>query len=242
MILGIMQPYFFPNLGYFSLIKQVDRFLLLDDVQYRRHGWVNRNRILHPASGWQYIQVPVRKHHRATPIRDVVIASEVPWRDRLLGQIRHYRRKAPYFVVVEGLLEQALSGPKGPGDESLAQLNALTIKATCKYLGISSSVQNARDLKLSIPPPRAPDEWALRICEAIPEVTEYWNPPGGRAFFKSEKYRASGIALRFIELPAVPYPQGRSGFEPNLSVLDAMMFLPPEEIRNRLDQYELSAT
>ena len=52
MKLGIMQPYFFPYLGYVSLIKHCDRFVLLDTVQFMRHGWIERNRVLKPAEGW----------------------------------------------------------------------------------------------------------------------------------------------------------------------------------------------
>lgn len=60
MRLGIMQPYFFPYIGYFSLMKQVDEFILLDDVQFIRHGWIERNRILKPSGGWQYIAIPLK--------------------------------------------------------------------------------------------------------------------------------------------------------------------------------------
>jgi hypothetical protein len=58
MKLGIMQPYFFPYLGYFSLIKHTDRFILFDTVQFIRHGWIERNRILKQNEGWQYVQAP----------------------------------------------------------------------------------------------------------------------------------------------------------------------------------------
>ena len=59
---AIMQPYFFPYLGYFSLIKHTDEFILFDPVQFIRHGWIERNRILKPENGWQYISVPLEKH------------------------------------------------------------------------------------------------------------------------------------------------------------------------------------
>ena len=75
MKLGIMQPYFFPYPGYFALIAQVDRWVVFDTPQYMRHGWVNRNRILHPGSGWQYIVAPLVKHRRSTSIRDIRLAD-----------------------------------------------------------------------------------------------------------------------------------------------------------------------
>ena len=59
MRLGMMQPYFFPHLGYFSLVEHVDVFVLFDTAQFIRHGWVDRNRILKPGGeDWQYVRVP----------------------------------------------------------------------------------------------------------------------------------------------------------------------------------------
>ena len=71
MTVAIMQPYFFPYIGYFQLIQAANRFILFDDVQYIRHGWINRNRILKPADGIQYIIMPLASHARNTPIKDI---------------------------------------------------------------------------------------------------------------------------------------------------------------------------
>src|SRR5450756_2454672 len=79
MRLGIMQPYFFPYLGYYSLIKNTDRFVFLDDVQFIRHGWIERNRILKPAEGWQYIAAPLEPHKRGTLIKDIAIRNTEDW-------------------------------------------------------------------------------------------------------------------------------------------------------------------
>src|SRR4030042_3246951 len=83
MKIGIMQPYFFPYLGYFSLIKHTERFVLLDSVQFIKHGWVKRNRILKPGSGWQYILVPLVKHNRDTKIKDIRIKNTLDWRNTI---------------------------------------------------------------------------------------------------------------------------------------------------------------
>ena len=62
MKISIMQPYFFPYVGYYHLIAKTDKFIFLDNVQYIRHGWINRNRILHPVkqNGFKYINVPIK--------------------------------------------------------------------------------------------------------------------------------------------------------------------------------------
>jgi len=90
MKLGIMQPYFFPYLGHFDLIYKTDRWIVFDTPQYIRQGWVNRNRILGPNSGWQYITVPTRKHHRDNPIRDILVKEGKDWRERVCRQLEHY--------------------------------------------------------------------------------------------------------------------------------------------------------
>lgn len=94
MKLGIMQPYFFPYLGYFSLIKHTDRFILFDTVQFIRHGWIERNRILKPNEGWQYIQVPLIKDKgRDTVIKDVKIRNTENWQQKIIAQLQHYKKK-----------------------------------------------------------------------------------------------------------------------------------------------------
>ena len=85
--IGIMQPYFFPYLGYISLIKHTDEFMLFDPVQFIRHGWIERNRILKPGEGWQYIQVPLQKHSLTTDIKDIKIDNTQNWRVKLLSQL-----------------------------------------------------------------------------------------------------------------------------------------------------------
>ena len=71
-----MQPYFFPYLGYISLLKHEDAFILFDTVQFIRHGWIERNRILKPNGGWQYIQIPLQKYHQNTVIKDIKINNQ----------------------------------------------------------------------------------------------------------------------------------------------------------------------
>ena len=81
MIVALMQPYFFPYLGYFDLIHSVDQWIVFDSVQYIRQGWMHRNRILHPQSGWQYITVPIAKHSRRRRL------TEFNWQSHWRGKI-----------------------------------------------------------------------------------------------------------------------------------------------------------
>lgn len=235
MKLGIMQPYFFPYLGYFSLIKHTDRFILFDPVQFIRHGWIERNRILKPGDGWQYIQVPLQKFSRESVIKDVMVNNSDDWKEKIIAQLQHYKKKAPYFNSVIDLLRGSFDSEFS----NIVSVNRKTLDAVCEYLGIQRKMEVFSEMNLAIEPVNAPDEWALNICRAIPGANEYWNPPGGMSFFDRGKYEKAGVSLKFQEINLKPYSQRRPVFESGLSIIDVMMFNSPEEISGMLDDYKL---
>ena len=236
MRLGIMQPYFLPYLGYFSLIKHTDRFILFDTVQFIRHGWIERNRILKPGEGWQYIQVPlIKENGRDTLIKDVRINNTNDWKTKVIAQLQHYKKKAPFYSTVINLLKEIFLD----NYDDIVSLDKCSLKKTCQYLGIQRDISVFSEMDLAIEPAQAPDEWALNICKVIPGVDEYWNPVGGLAFFDRTKYEKAGIQLFFQEMELSPYPQLGNAFEPGLSIVDVMMFNSPDAINEMLDQYHL---
>jgi len=235
MKLGIMQPYFFPYLGYFSLIKHTDKFILFDEVQFIRHGWIERNRILKPTEGWQYIKVPLQKHSRDTTIKDILIKNEQNWREKIIAQLQLYKKSAPYFFKVIGLLNDVFAQEF----TSMVYLNKEALKAVCDYLKIQTPIEIYSKMELEIDPVNAPDEWALNICKAMKGVTEYWNPTGGMSFFDRSKYESNQIELKFQRVNLIEYDQKRPAFEVGLSIIDAMMFNSVEQINKMLDDYEL---
>lgn len=235
MKIGIMQPYFFPYLGYIGLIKHTDEFMLFDPVQFIRHGWIERNRILKPDNGWQYISVPLQKHPFEEKIKDVKIDNSQNWQDKIFAQLQHYKKKAPFYkqtieVIKKGLAEKT---------DSITKLNFNTLKAVCEYLNIPCNMSIFSERNLNIDPVNAPDEWALNICKAM-NYEEYVNPPGGQEFFDASKYKKAGVKLIF-EKPKLEFYSQRRGpenFEPGLSIIDVMMFNSPEQINEMLDKYE----
>ncbi|MGH8224392.1 MAG: WbqC family protein [Woeseiaceae bacterium] len=229
MKLGIMQPYFFPYLGYFELIGQVDRWIVFDTAQYIRHGWVNRNRILHPTTGWQYLVVPLEKHARDTPIRDIRAHPERRWKRKLLGQLEHYRRRAPYFRATRSILEEALDTTS----PYLAEINVLGLELVCRYLELSFDFSWFSRMDLQLGPIEAPGDWALEIASAL-GATEYLNPPGGAELFDEGAFLRRGIRLTLLEPRAISYAVSPYTFEPNLSILDVMMWNSPSRIRAML--------
>ena len=108
MKLGVMQPYFFPYIGYFQLMKNVDQWVVFDDIQYINKGWINRNRILHPnvEKQWQYITLPLVKRKQFEKICNIEIKSEINWRAEILGKLTAYKRKAPFYNETLNLINE----------------------------------------------------------------------------------------------------------------------------------------
>jgi hypothetical protein len=226
MKLGIMQPYFFPYAGYFELIASVDRWVVFDTVKYNRRSWMNRNRILSPRQGWQYVGVPVRHAPSGTPVHAVTLVDKRAALARLLAQMEHYRRSAPYYRETARLVEDSFART---ASDRLVDLNVGTQAAVCEYLQIPFRWQLCSESGFDLRAVEHPGQWALRICEAMGAQT-YVNPPGGIDLFRTEEWTRAGIALQFLEVSQVRYPCAPYGFEPSLSILDVLMWLRPDAV------------
>lgn len=232
---AIMQPYFFPYLGYFSLIKHTDIFILFDPVQFIRHGWIERNRILKQNSGWLYIQVPIVNKGRDVIIQDLIIDNSQDWKKKIVAQLQPYKKVAPHFYKVMKVVNEIFEKDY----HCLVDLNYEALKGICKYLGIDKEISVFSKMNLEINEVNAPDEWALNICKVLENVTEYWNPPGGESFFDKKKYESANIKLNFQAVTINSFDQKREIFEPGLSIIDVIMFNSVEEVNIMLDDYQL---
>ncbi len=235
MKIAIMQPYFLPYIGYFCLIKHTEKFILFDPVQFIRHGWIERNRILKPDGDIQYIAVPLTKHDSDCLIKDIKIKNEEDWRNKILSQLVHYKKKAPYYDQTIEVLKKAFDIET----DSIVKLNEHVLKTICDYLNINCDLEIFSEMNLVIETPNAPDEWALNICKALGNIKDYINPPGGVEIFDKKKYINSNINLRFLKsnLPYYSQRRGLENFEPGLSIVDVMMFNDPQKINQMLDDY-----
>ena len=226
-----------PYLGYFSLIKHTDRFILFDTVQFIRHGWIERNRILKQDGTWQYFQVPIVKPNgRDTIIKDIRINNDLEWKNRIIGQLQHYKKRAPFYKETIDLLNAVFS----QSFDDIVSLNQASLEKVCEYLGIKRNMEVFSKMGLNVEEAGAPDEWALNICKAIEGADEYWNPIGGLSFFDRTKYEKAGVKIFFQEMVLTPYRQLGNEFEPGLSIVDVMMFNSPEAINQMLDDYKLN--
>ncbi len=233
MKLAIMQPYFFPYIGYFSLMHYADKFVVFDTPQYDRKGWMNRNRILKPDDGWQYVRAGVIKPEFKANIKDVFLDKDDGWKDAIIRQIDHYKSKSPYFsevkrVVKNGILKKV---------DTLSELNVNIINVINDYIGINCSISIFSQMNCQFEVEHA-GQWALEISKVV-NSDEYINPIGGADIFVEEEFRKEKIKLSFLKHNLPEYDQKRKEFIAGLSIIDVLMFNSVEEINSMLNDYEL---
>lgn len=226
-----MQPYFFPYLGYWQLIGAVDRFVVYDDVNYIKGGWINRNRILINDKA-TYLTAPLHHPSPNKRICDLNLQASSCWRDKLVKTVELTYRKSPYFTesfqVIEDLIRH---------DEcDLSSFLAHQLRVLSKFVGFETEfVDTSRcygNDHLS------GHERLLDICGREGAVT-YINPQGGRGLYDANQFSASGVELKFLVMRPTPYEQRTKGFVPYLSIIDALMELGSNGLRRYLHDYDL---
>lgn len=231
MKVAIMQPYFMPYLGYIALINHVDDFILFDTPQFIRHGWIERNKLLKLDGDTMYVKVPLVKHAQDTAIKDVCINNELKWQSKIISQLDHYKKRAPYYKNVITLFHEIFDEEYS----SIVRLNMKSLQVLCNYIGITTPISIWSEMQVAIDEVKAPDEWALHICKAL-KYDAYVNLPGGRSFFDAQKYEKKGVLLSFLEYQPTQYSQFSNAFVPFLSIIDVLMFNSVESINKMLNQ------
>jgi hypothetical protein len=230
MKLGIMQPYFFPYLGYFDLINQCDQWLVFDIVSYSHKSWMNRNRILKPTHGWQYISLPIEKKHSGMLIQDTIVKDVEKTQQRILAQLVHYKKKAPFYNEVYQLV---INSFQYRHSNSLVDINISAMQEVCHYLAIPFKYNVCSSMNMTLPDIHDPGHWALEIA-TLQGANAYINASGGKQLFNPDEYKKRGIELYFTEMSAFNYTCQGYDFIPNLSIIDVMMWNAPEKISSYL--------
>jgi len=230
--IAIMQPYYFPYIGYFKLIHKTDLWVAFDIVQYNSKSWMNRNRVLHPKQGWQYINVPVNKAGHGTSINKIKVVNKQQALSKVLGKINHYKKYAPYFNQVIKVIEK---GFNETSSDLLLDLNLSIMSSVCRYLGISFNWKLCSDLKIDNAKIKHAGDWALEISDKL-GAKEYFNLPGGVNLFNHEDWRQRNIGLNFIETDLMEYSCKPYVFEENLSIIDVLMWNDPNSLLEYLDE------
>lgn len=235
MRLGMMQPYFFPYLGYFALIDATDEWVVFDTPQYIRRGWVNRNRVLSSGKdGWKYVRIPVEKASQLTPISHMKAATACRLSVDVIDCLDEYRCwRAPFYDETRQLLVECLSD--APDDLTECLVRCLT--KTCEHLQIPFGPRLYSSLDMTPPANPQPGDWALNTATSL-GASEYLNPPGGRQLFDPNAFREASIHLTFLTHQLTPYRQ-RAEFVAGLSIIDVLMWNGRVRTRELITDYQL---
>ncbi len=224
-IIAILQPVYLPYMGYFEQMAVAERFVFMDDVQYTRRDWRNRNRIK-TATGSIWLTVPVRQHSRQTQIRDIEINYRQDWRRRHLRSIEVSYCKCPHFQPLYGELKRELEA----APTMLWDLDCRLIELLCSYLDIKPRIGFSSEV------PRAAEgaggevdknQRILDICRHFDADLLY---DGAKAadFIDVARFRRSGIEVVFQNYRHPTYRQAFGEFLPYQSVIDLIMNTGPD--------------
>ena len=231
MRLAIMQPYFFPYIGYFQLIAAVDQFIVYDNIKYTKKGWINRNRLLQNGKD-EMFSLPLKSASDYLNVCERELAADFN-RTRLFNQIKSAYQRAPYFAQTYPLIEQIVKYE----DANLFRYLHHSLVQTCAYLGIKTEIKISSDIPIDYGLKN--QDKVLALCVAVGAHT-YVNAIGGMELYAKETFLKNGIELKFIRSKSFEYSQFDNEFVPWLSIIDVMMFNSIETIQTCISSnYEL---
>ena len=232
MKLAIMQPYFIPYIGYFQLINSVDKFVIYDNIQYTKKGWINRNRILVNGND-QLITLSIKKDSDYLNVVERELSES--WqkdKSKMLNVIKSSYGKAPHFQETYELISKCLNNP----EVNLFRFIYDSIVLINDYLEITTPIiiSSTIDIDHTL---KSQDK-VLSLCIAQ-NAKVYINSIGGVELYDKEIFKQSGIKLNFIKSNLIQYKQLNNEFMPWLSIIDVMMFNSKEQIKEYLNNYTL---
>lgn len=226
-----MQPYFLPYIGFFQLINAVDLFIIYDNIEYTKKGWINRNRIL-VNNKPEYISLPIKKASDFLNVKDRYLSDN--WfkeKVKLKNKIKEAYRKAPNYHKTIQILDKIFDCK----DINLFNFVYNSLEIICNHLNIetplivSSSINYDNSLKSQ--------EKVLDICKYF-KTEVYINPIGGVDLYDKSTFFSEGIDLQFLKSDNVTYTQYKEEFTSSLSIIDVLMFNDLKTVKNvLLNQY-----
>lgn len=216
-IVAIHQPQYLPWIGYIHKLVTADAFCFLDNVQYKKNEWQNRNRIK-TAEGWQWLTVPVR-YRFPQQIDDVAIDNNTPWQKKHRHALHTNYRRSAFFDEVWAALAEGFHRRW----QRLADVNIFFVERICDYLGLGAKLR-VRASRMTLRDD--PTDRLIDICKSLGAGT-YLSGPDGAGYMDLERFRSAGIQVVFQDFVPPAYPQQFNGFEPRLSIVDMLFNCGP---------------
>ncbi len=225
-----MQPYLFPYLGYFQLMDYADKFFLLDNVNFIKRGWINRNNILLNQKPYRFT-LPLHEVSQHKKVNEISIAADQKWKKNFMETLRVAYQHAPFYKeridLIHGIIYY--------DDDRISAFIYHSLESIAGYIGIKtdiivvSPVEEREGMK--------GQDRIINICEKE-RATEYINLPGGKSLYETDAFLPHNIRLSFIEPHLTPYPQQQKGeFLAGLSIIDVLMNNSTESIQQMISDY-----
>jgi len=216
-----VQSNYIPWKGYFDLINSVDEFILLDEVQYTRRDWRNRNRIK-TAHGTQWLTIPVEVKGKYFQAVKETKVSDPNWGRDHWRTLSHCYGKAPFFRHFKDAFESLYLGRN---DEFLSDVNHAWITGVCEIMGITTRITRSMDYRLTETDPTAK---LLELCLQA-SASVYLSGPAARSYLDEGLFAGHGVAVRYMDYSGyAEYPQLHPPFEHAVTVLDLLFMVGPQ--------------
>jgi hypothetical protein len=215
----VHQPQYIPWLGYFHKIAQCDKFVILDNVQYKVREFQNRNRI-RTEKGWMWLSVPVvTKDGCRVRIGDIEIDNTMPWQRKHLGSLKTSYASAPYFKEYYDFFESTFH----QNWARLSDLNVHIIKFIMDKLSIITPIVFESELNVIT----AKTQRIIDICRELNADT-YLSGVGAKEYLDDQMFAAERIKLFYQHFDHPQYTQCYSPFMPYMSIIDLLFNHGPE--------------
>ncbi len=228
MKIAVMQPYFFPYIGYWQLMASVDRFVVFDDANYISRGWINRNRILLHGEPFLFT-IPLSRSSQNRRINEIDMDENVRAIRKILKTFETAYKKAPYYEetmpLVRGVLER---------NGNFSRILIDSINSINRHLGLKTEIFTSSTLRT--------DTWMdaqTKIVSLVKSLNgkEYHNPIGGKHLYDKSFFARQNLILRFVVPYFQSYEQFGGAFIPGLSLIDVLMFNGAEKTGQMVQRY-----
>ncbi len=224
MILAAHQPNFLPWLGFFDRIRQAERFVLLDHVQFERQNFQNRTRIL-MGDMPMWMTVPVVQNSRDETILEKAIHNELDgklsWGEKVYKTLEHAYGRAPYFKRYAGRLREIF----GSSWRRLVDLNLTLLGFCLEALEIRTPLLRSSALK----PSGKKSELVLSLCRRVGADVYLAGMGGSKGYLNVSEFARAGIRVEWQRFTPPQYrPLGSHPAETCLSVVDLLFHCGPE--------------
>ena len=232
-ITAIMQPYLFPYIGYINLVAAADHFVFLDDVNYRKRSWINRNTILLNGKPKMF-SAPLVDASQNRLIKDIRLCNKQLFERKFFEVLRHAYSKAPFFSEGMDYVGSVFADPT----DSISELAASSIVNFFGFMGIKKDFM-CSSISFSETKSFFRDDRLIRITQLLGS-RYYVNSLAGQHLYSQPEFFHKGVKLEFVEPTIAVYPQQNcEGFVPNLSIIDLVMNLGIDDLEDYINEYSL---